>query len=831
MATSKPYSRLVIAAFTAYPWDNVLPKLRLLDPAGFLGITVLPSNDYPSESIFLQNIEQADLVYIQRDYPRYFEAYRQVIQIAREFNKPILYDIDDLLFETTDFPNQEEADYYLPAIGLILDAIISADIIVTPSVNLKHYLDPLHPNVHVFPNFLNDRKWHLREPSSLKDKERPLTIGYIGTRSHIGDIEALAPVVEKIGQIYSEKVQFQFWIEQSPSQLMRFNNVNWSPFMAPDYDDYIAWMAEIQPDIWIAPLLDKPFNRVKSPIKFLEYSACGAPGVYSKVAPYTEVITHGENGLLASSVDEWVQMIRLLVEDSAMRRKIGYVALQTIRERWLLSNNAERWGKIIREGIAARPAKLNPDSLRNAFDLLSRHYMNLAKDYQSASRDLSSARSQIADLDDLLYERSRRIEELTRQLERAKRGVRGKIEDLQWRIFPLGSAQREFVKKAIYTLPVFAARKKSLAEASSIKPFQLAPKLGRPIRLALYTTDNWSTASAHIRLVGPSYHPASGIKVLDGCQASTFPRLEFFVQADAVVIQRDFPRHVKQYQAVVNWAAQTGKPILYEIDDLLYDLPEDHPEKAYFRPVEGQILAAIRDAGAVITSTVPLAKHIRQINPNTWILANYLDDNLWKLDSINQPMLDKNQPVRIGYMGGITQTHMPDILSIKGVLNYLLDRFGENICLHFWGVVPPDLLERKSVVFHADKFPNYKEFAAYFSQQSIDIFIAPLIEGDFNDCKSVIKYLEYSSLSVPGVYSNVYPYREVIRPGINGFLATNEEEWKGALIRLVEDHVTRENVGKAALNTVKNQFLLSKHAQEWGHTYEAAIVSCYSTSL
>ncbi len=825
MATSKPYSSLVIAAFTAYPWDNVLPKLRLLDPASFLGITVLPSNDYPDGNIFPQNIEQADLVYIQRDYPRYLEAYRQVIQIAREFNKPILFDIDDLLFETTDFPNQEEADYYLPVIGLILDAIISADVIVTPSVNLKHYLDPLHPKVHVFPNFLNDRKWLLREPPP--PKSAPLTIGYIGTRSHIGDLEALAPVIEKIGHIYPEQVQFRFWIEQSPSQLMRFSNIHWSPFMAPRYDDYIDWMAEIQPDIWIAPLLDSPFNRVKSPIKFLEYSACGVPGVYSKVAPYTEVITHGENGLLASSMDEWVEMICLLVEDSAKRREIGYAALQMIRERWLLSNNAERWGKIIREGIAVSPTKPNPDQLRNAFDLLSRHYINLARDYQSAWRELRSTRAQIADLDDLLYERSKRIEVLIHQLERSNRGLRGKIEDLQWRIFPLGSAQREIVKKAVYTLPVFAARKKALAEASSFKPARPAPKLERPIRLALYTTDDWSTASAHIRLVGPSHHPASGIKVLDGCQASTFPRLDFFIQADAVVVQRDFPRHAKQYQAVVNWAAQTGKPVLYEIDDLLYDLPEDHPEKAYFRPVEGQILAAIRDAGAVITSTIPLAKHIRQINPNTWILANYLDDNLWKLDSANQPMLDKDQSVRIGYMGGITQTHMPDILSIKGVLDYLLDRFGEKICLHFWGVVPPDLLERENVVFHADKFPNYKEFAAYFSQQSIDIFIAPLIEGDFNDCKSAIKYLEYSSLSAPGVYSNVFPYREIIRPGVNGFLAANEEEWKEALIRLVEDRVLRRNIGEAALNTVKNQFLLSRHAQEWGRIYEAAIRSCY----
>jgi glycosyltransferase involved in cell wall biosynthesis len=58
--------------------------------------------------------------------------------------------------------------------------------------------------------------------------------------------------------------------------------------------------------IGLAPLLATPFNRGKSFIKFLDIAAMGGVGIYSNRYPYTEVVRHGENGLLAGdSPDEW----------------------------------------------------------------------------------------------------------------------------------------------------------------------------------------------------------------------------------------------------------------------------------------------------------------------------------------------------------------------------------------------------------------------------------------------------------------------------------------------------------------------------------------------
>ena len=115
-------------------------------------------------------------------------------------------------------------------------------------------------------------------------------------------------------------------------------------------------------------------------------------------------------------------------------------------------------------------------------------------------------------------------------------------------------------------------------------------------------------------------------------------------------------------------------------------------------------------------------------------------------------------------------------------------------------------------------------FARYFSKQNIDIFIAPLRNNLFNRCKSCIKFLEYSALGTPGVYSRIAPYEGIVVHGENGFLASSPQEWEAYLGILIKDHILRRSMGNAAQDTVK-RMLLSDHAHEWGTVYRAALAA------
>jgi hypothetical protein len=160
---------------------------------------------------------------------------------------------------------------------------------------------------------------------------------------------------------------------------------------------------------------------------------------------------------------------------------------------------------------------------------------------------------------------------------------------------------------------------------------------------------------------------------------------------------------------------------------------------------------------------------------------------------------------------------------ITPVLRNLLTQYNERIRLRFWGGEPPvEIRDHPQVEWVRLEAAPYPEFARFFAQQECDVFIAPLKESLFNRCKSAIKYLEYSALAIPGVYSRITPYEEIIQQGENGFLASAQSEWEDYLIKLIESQQLRYRLGQNAQDTVRRNWLTAHHAPEWAQAYESA---------
>ena len=171
------------------------------------------------------------------------------------------------------------------------------------------------------------------------------------------------------------------------------------------------------------------------------------------------------------------------------------------------------------------------------------------------------------------------------------------------------------------------------------------------MRLILFTADVWQHVCPILRIVGPVQR--AGWELIPGNewqagQLQVFP--ERVNAADIVVIQRDFPRYVQAYRQVLAQARDLNKTLIYEIDDLLVELDVSHPDYHRYTSVRHSILAAIVEADAVSCSTPSMQSYVRQFNPNTWVLPNYLDDQLWSLRSIPSQDAETNQqrPIVIG---------------------------------------------------------------------------------------------------------------------------------------------------------------------------------------
>jgi glycosyltransferase involved in cell wall biosynthesis len=342
------------------------------------------------------------------------------------------------------------------------------------------------------------------------------------------------------------------------------------------------------------------------------------------------------------------------------------------------------------------------------------------------------------------------------------------------------------------------------------------------MRVLAFTPSNWEHALTVLRIVGPLQ--AAGIQVELGNE--DINRISERVgECDLVVVQRDFPRQKAFYHSVMACARQLGKKLVYDLDDLLWALPEDHPDRQthyYAHALLPMLLAAV-EADAVTVVSRPLLEYVRLLNPNTWLLPNFLHDGIWHLRPPRLPQ-DGTAAVRLGYMGG--NSHLPDLLTVLPVLVQLLERNGGAITLKFWGLKPPEaLLAYPNVEWQPLAVPDYYRFAEFFLQQECDVFIAPLQPSFFNECKSAVKFLEYTALGAPGVYSAGDPYRQVVQHGINGFLATSLQEWNDCLTRLVENPALRYDMALQAQETIRSEWLLSKNAPRWPEAYRQILAS------
>lgn len=336
-----------------------------------------------------------------------------------------------------------------------------------------------------------------------------------------------------------------------------------------------------------------------------------------------------------------------------------------------------------------------------------------------------------------------------------------------------------------------------------------------------FVADFWEHVCPVLRISAPLR--AAGWQLLHGNEFvdpnTVTVNLEAVKAAHLVIIQRDFPRF-PQYHQVIELAHALHKPVVYELDDWLFDIDTNHHDSSFYHAARIQMLACLAMADVVTTTTPFLQQRLLQLHPNVQLLPNYLPDDLWQPQTV-APLNSDTSVLTIGYMG--THGHQADLLSIEPVLLQIANVYGARVRFWVCGVKPPEkLLANANVKVEMPYFINYAAFVQYFKTQRCDIWIAPLLDTAFNRAKSQLKFLEYSQSGTPGIYSPV-AYSDIVSHQHNGLLAQTESEWLAALTQLLESPLLRQQLGNAAKNTVQQQGYLSAYAQQWDACYQNLI--------
>jgi glycosyltransferase involved in cell wall biosynthesis len=110
-----------------------------------------------------------------------------------------------------------------------------------------------------------------------------------------------------------------------------------------------------QTDIVVAPLQVTDFNRCKSGIKFLEYSAAKKPGVYQDIRQYQELAKDIpiKTGFLGGTERSWYESLTKLVKDEALRKEVGENAYQHVKNNFTIQGNINLYADYIKEVVSS----------------------------------------------------------------------------------------------------------------------------------------------------------------------------------------------------------------------------------------------------------------------------------------------------------------------------------------------------------------------------------------------------------------------------------------------------------------------------------------------
>jgi glycosyltransferase involved in cell wall biosynthesis len=206
----------------------------------------------------------------------------------------------------------------------------------------------LNPNTYVCQNGIDLKRFAVTPPA-----REDVGVGWSGATGHT---EAMIPWLKELAVVMRERADVRFVsVGQGFADLFKeefgARRALSIPFTALDV--YPAAMAHY--DIALAPAGESNFFRGKSDLRWLEASAVGLPTIADPDV-YPE-IEHGVTGFHAKTAAEMGAILRELVADPELRRRVGAAAKADVSERRSAQAVSRQWVDVLQSvGTSAAAA-------------------------------------------------------------------------------------------------------------------------------------------------------------------------------------------------------------------------------------------------------------------------------------------------------------------------------------------------------------------------------------------------------------------------------------------------------------------------------------------
>lgn len=296
--------------FLTEPFDSPSTRFRVLQYVPHLSkrnldvtIKEIPKK-VSSRLKLLNSLPSYDVVLLQRKLFQWWTVW-----YIRKKSKVLIYDFDDAVM----FRDSNAPSFHSPS-GLkrFKYTLKHVDLVISGNEYLRKLSLSHAKKVFVIPTGI-DTQVYTQE--YLHNNRLPFTIGWIGSKPNLIYLKEL---IEPLNKLYAMTKSFRLKIvcddfidgfECSVEKKL------WKK------DDEVKDIQSF--DIGVFPLLEDKWTRGKCALKLLQYMSCGVASVSSATDVTSRIVRDGINGYLASTAAEWLEKLKLLIQDAEKRRSIG----------------------------------------------------------------------------------------------------------------------------------------------------------------------------------------------------------------------------------------------------------------------------------------------------------------------------------------------------------------------------------------------------------------------------------------------------------------------------------------------------------------------------
>jgi len=322
--------------FLIQGWDIAASRYRVLQYIPYLksnGVdaTVSPYPRTLKENIqFFNGLPKYDIVFLQR---KRFNQPR--LGMLRKRARRIIYDFDDAVM----YRNSKAKDPISPTRRRrFVQMIQASDFVIAGNEFLKKEVLPFNSNIEVIPTSIDQNRYHLKDYSNEKER---VTLGWIGDHGSVHYLEEMRPIFEKIGRRHPRcelKIVCDTFFDCEHVNVVK---KHWTS------EEEVADLQSF--DIGLMPLVDDPWSWGKCGLKIIQYQGVGIPVVCTPVGINRDLVEDGVNGFWATNHEEWEKKLSFLIENNALRERMGRQGRERVLKGYTIQACAPRLLSILKK--------------------------------------------------------------------------------------------------------------------------------------------------------------------------------------------------------------------------------------------------------------------------------------------------------------------------------------------------------------------------------------------------------------------------------------------------------------------------------------------------